>query len=93
MGKGGGKKSAAARAAANRLLADNRLARHQYEILEDYPSLIAVTFRDIALMKIHVGSNLLNLPDFIRGLEGTSQRQRRHERKQSGFHEATVVAQ
>ena len=34
MGKGGGKKSAAARAAANRLLADNRLARHQYEILE-----------------------------------------------------------
>ena len=27
MGKGGGKKSAAARAAANRLLADNRLAR------------------------------------------------------------------
>ena len=34
MGKGCGKKSAAARAAANRLLADNRLARHQYEILE-----------------------------------------------------------
>ena len=34
MAKGGGKKSAAARAAANRLLADNRLARHQYEILE-----------------------------------------------------------
>ena len=35
MAKGGGKKSAAAaRAAANRLLADNRLARHQYDILE-----------------------------------------------------------
>jgi len=28
------KKSAAARAAANKLLADNRLARHQYEILD-----------------------------------------------------------
>ncbi len=35
MGKGGAKKSAAAaRAAANRLLADNRLARHKYEILD-----------------------------------------------------------
>ena len=34
MAKGGGKKNAAARAAANRLLADNRLARHQYDILE-----------------------------------------------------------
>ena len=35
MGKGSGKKiSAAKRASANRLLADNRLARHQYEILE-----------------------------------------------------------
>ena len=34
MAKGGNKKAtAAARAAANRLLADNRLARHQYEIL------------------------------------------------------------
>ena len=28
------KKAAAARAAANKLLADNRLARHQYEILD-----------------------------------------------------------
>ena len=35
MSKGGNKKAtAAARAAANRLLADNRLARHQYEILD-----------------------------------------------------------
>ncbi|MFM8525021.1 MAG: SsrA-binding protein SmpB [Cyanobacteriota bacterium] len=35
MAKGAGKKAArAARDAANRLLADNRLARHQYEILE-----------------------------------------------------------
>ena len=35
MGKGGAKKTAAAaRAAANRLLADNRLARHKYEILD-----------------------------------------------------------
>ena len=36
MAKGGVKKAAAAaaRAAANRLLADNRQARHQYEILE-----------------------------------------------------------
>ncbi|MED5165365.1 MAG: SsrA-binding protein SmpB [Cyanobacteriota bacterium] len=35
MAKGGNKKAnAAARAAANRLLADNRLARHQYEILD-----------------------------------------------------------
>ena len=35
MAKTGNKKAkAAARAAANRLLADNRLARHQYEILE-----------------------------------------------------------
>ena len=34
--KGGAKKAsaAAARAAANRMLADNRQARHQYEILE-----------------------------------------------------------
>jgi SsrA-binding protein len=35
MAKGGGKKSAKAqRDAANKLLADNRFARHQYEILE-----------------------------------------------------------
>ena len=36
MAKGGAKKAAvaAARAAANRMLADNRQARHQYEILE-----------------------------------------------------------
>ena len=36
MAKGGVKKAAAAaaRAAANRLMADNRQARHQYEILE-----------------------------------------------------------
>ncbi|MCT0225026.1 SsrA-binding protein SmpB [Synechococcus sp. CS-1328] len=35
MAKGGGKKAAKARRdAANRLLADNRFARHQYEILE-----------------------------------------------------------
>jgi len=35
MAKAGSKKkAAAARAAANKLLADNRLARHQYEILE-----------------------------------------------------------
>ena len=34
MAKGGKKAAAAARAAANRLLADNRQARHQYEILE-----------------------------------------------------------
>lgn len=35
MAKGAGKKAAkAARDAANRLLADNRFARHQYEILE-----------------------------------------------------------
>lgn len=36
MAKGGTKKAAAAaaRAAANRMLADNRLARHQYEILD-----------------------------------------------------------
>ncbi len=34
MTKGGKKAAAAARAAANRLLADNRQARHQYEILE-----------------------------------------------------------
>ncbi len=35
MGKGSSKKiSAAKRASSNRLLADNRLARHQYEILE-----------------------------------------------------------
>ncbi len=35
MAKGAGKKAAkAARDAANRLLADNRLARHQYEVLE-----------------------------------------------------------
>ncbi|WP_028953378.1 SsrA-binding protein SmpB [Synechococcus sp. CC9616] len=34
MAKGGKKAAAAARAAANRLLADNRQARHQNEILE-----------------------------------------------------------
>ncbi len=35
MGKGSSKKiSAANRASANRLLADNRMARHQYEIIE-----------------------------------------------------------
>ena len=35
MAKGGGKKNAKAqRDAANKLLADNRFARHQYEILE-----------------------------------------------------------
>lgn len=35
MAKGGGKKTAkAARDAANKLLADNRFARHQYEILD-----------------------------------------------------------
>ena len=35
MAKGGGKKNAKAlREAANKLLADNRFARHQYEILE-----------------------------------------------------------
>ena len=35
MAKGGGKKSAKAlRDATNKLLADNRFARHQYEILE-----------------------------------------------------------
>ena len=35
MAKAAGKKAArAARDAANRLLADNRFARHQYEILE-----------------------------------------------------------
>ena len=54
---------------------------HQHEILEDNPSLIAVTLGDIALMEIHVGGDLLNLADFIRGQKRTGHRQRRHEGK------------
>lgn len=43
MAKGAGKKAAkAARDAANRLMADNRLARHQYEILETLETGIAL---------------------------------------------------
>ena len=49
MAKGGGKKNAAARAAANRLLADNRLARHQYDILETLETGI-----ELVLSLIHI---------------------------------------
>ena len=55
MAKGGGKKNAAARAAANRLLADNRLARHQYDILETLETGIELVGTEVkSLSLIHI---------------------------------------
>ena len=68
MAKGGGKKGAAARAAANRLLADNRLARHQYEILETLETgieLVGNDSFDIAVLTVRDGSSAVNLLDEV----------------------------